>query len=1560
MTLGKRVYTWLPFQIGAVLVVALAMGAVVLSALERRFLNAAGETLSLAAADIADKLDLVLYERSGDVQALAKSSVRPLAAGDVQALSANLAAVQNAYPIYLWLAVTDKNGRVVASTDAVSRGKDVSGRPWFVAARGGGGLHVGSPRVCEGIQGAMNIAFSMPIIAPDDAFLGVVTAHVGLPALLDLFPRTVRIFKSEHSIIGDVEWELLNQDGSILSESAPQAEAAPNLLDLKVPSARLSLDPAARPGYVEESHTRRRVQVITGYARTNGYGPFTSPLLGVLIRENKSNVLAPIHGFLLKLGTAGAAILLPLLAMLLWTSIRLRSEWLAAVEAERIMRESEDRFRVTFEQAAVGVAHVSPSGRWLRVNQRLCDIVGYSRDELLKLRFQDITHPDDLPLDLDHVRKMLGAEIAAYSMEKRYIRKDGVPVWINLTVSLVRDSSGQPDYFISVIEDIASRKSAEEQLHQLSAELEERVAERTMQLQEAVRSRDAEIAERKRAAATLQDSVVRTQRQGSALTALTKTHALKPDDPDLPLHRITETAAETLGVARASIWQYNQDHTAIHCIDLYDLPGNRHLADGELRAADYPAYFDAMANSDIIDASDAHSDPRTCQFSEGYLRPLGIGAMLDAPIQFQGGTYGILCHEHVGPARTWTQDEKTFALAVANLISLQLEEQARSQAADALRQSEARFRSLIEKSTDMISVLAPDGTIRYESPSVSQLLGYGPDELIGKPIFGFLHPDDLQTARAALAEALATPDMPHTIEVRFRSRAGEWRVLEATGRSTKDNAGTLSVILNSRDTTERKQAESELYQSREMLRLIIDNIPQFVFWKDRNLNYLGCNTLFARVAGLAGPSDISGKSDFDLSWKELADLYRADDRAVMDTNIPKLNFEEPLAGTATPWVIKTSKVPLRDAEGQVIGVLGIFEDITERKLAEEALRVSEERFRTIFDQAPLGIALIDSLTGRIYAVNPRFAQIAGRSIEEMTRIDWMSITHPDDVQKDLDNMALLNTGKISGFQMEKRYLRPSGDAVWINMTIAPVTTADRTQRRHLCMIEDITERKQTEEALRQSQARQALLIRSVPIVLYSAHPGGTYGGTWVSDNIEDITGFTARQFVNDPDLWISRLHPDDREAAIEASRRAVESGFSSTEYRWQCADGQYRWLLDQSVLVTNQAEDKELIGMWLDITERRQAEEALREAEAKFRTLVEQPLLGFYIIGDNGRVAYTNAKLAELFGYSQRELEAVDPVSLTAEPDRERIATNIRRRLAGEPLPPTYTFKAFRKDGKVMDMEVYATRAELHGRPAVIGILRDVTELNRLEAESRRLERLASWGQLLGGIAHELKNPLFILSGHLQLFKERLEEARNPGLAGDFKKIEEAAKRIVVITEHFLHLARPATSKRQHCSIRSLLENTMDALSHELARHHVSSVMLVDDSLPEIWTDPKLLREVFHHLIVNAIEAMAQIHGQRTLTVTAAQIDGAIDVRIQDNGPGIHLDQHTKIFEPFFTTKPADQATGLGLWIVRSNLMVLQGSVRLESEPGKGATFIVRLPLLGEPADLSSARDGEA
>jgi PAS domain S-box-containing protein len=146
-------------------------------------------------------------------------------------------------------------------------------------------------------------------------------------------------------------------------------------------------------------------------------------------------------------------------------NMQLNLEGMVAKRTAEVI-ESEQRFRATFEQAAVGVAHVSPDGKFLRLNQKFCDIVGYSQEEMLDLTFQDITHSDDLDIDLEYVRQLLDREIESYSMDKRYYRKDGSIVWVSLTVSLVFDKGGNPKYFVSVIQDISERKQAEETLRQ--------------------------------------------------------------------------------------------------------------------------------------------------------------------------------------------------------------------------------------------------------------------------------------------------------------------------------------------------------------------------------------------------------------------------------------------------------------------------------------------------------------------------------------------------------------------------------------------------------------------------------------------------------------------------------------------------------------------------------------------------------------------------------------------------------------------------------------------------------------------------------------------------------------------------------------------------------------------------------------------------------------------------------------------------------------------------------------------------------------------------------------
>ncbi len=207
------------------------------------------------------------------------------------------------------------------------------------------------------------------------------------------------------------------------------------------------------------------------------------------------------------------------------------------------LAESEERFRATFEQAAVGIAHVSPGGRFLRINPGFCDIVGYSRREMLRRTFQDITHPDDLDTDLENVHRLLAGEIDTYSMEKRYIRQNGETVWVQLTVSLVRNRAGEPQWFVSVIKDITERKQAEEQLQQYQQRLKALASQLTI----------AEERERRRIAADLHDHV----QQSLAAARLQLAAARKPTSPaklTAALDGISESLREALEDTRQLVF----------------------------------------------------------------------------------------------------------------------------------------------------------------------------------------------------------------------------------------------------------------------------------------------------------------------------------------------------------------------------------------------------------------------------------------------------------------------------------------------------------------------------------------------------------------------------------------------------------------------------------------------------------------------------------------------------------------------------------------------------------------------------------------------------------------------------------------------------------------------------------------------------------------------------------------------------------------------------------------------------------------------------------------------
>ncbi|MDO8464282.1 MAG: PAS domain S-box protein [Gallionella sp.] len=402
----------------------------------------------------------------------------------------------------------------------------------------------------------------------------------------------------------------------------------------------------------------------------------------------------------------------------------------------------------------------------------------------------------------------------------------------------------------------------------------------------------------------------------------------------------------------------------------------------------------------------------------------------------------------------------------------------RKQAEEKLRASEQKFMRLFMEIPIPLGVADKEGIIAYFNNKFTEVFGYTVDDVPTLNEWWLkAYPDEtyrrwvLDNWSDAVAKAAKEGKSVESAEYRVTCKNGAERIVIIGGSPVA--SGVLAIF---NDITERKRSEETLLSmtktlraSQQLLDSIVEHIPVMVFVKSASdLRFELFNRAGEELLGYSR-SDLLGKGDYDFWPKEQGDWFTAADRKVLAsegiTEIP----EEPIqTASGETRYLHTWKVALRDENGEPTHLLGISVDITERKQAEELLRINQTRFSTIFNQAPSGIALIDSFTGKFYEVNPRYAEIAGRTIEELTAIDWMSITHPDDLQEDLDNMALLNAGKIPGFRMDKRYLRPDGSIVWINMTIAPLRGEKDISPRHLAMIDDITERKEYEEELKRS------------------------------------------------------------------------------------------------------------------------------------------------------------------------------------------------------------------------------------------------------------------------------------------------------------------------------------------------------------------------------------------------------------------------------------------------------------------------------------------------------------
>ena len=884
-----------------------------------------------------------------------------------------------------------------------------------------------------------------------------------------------------------------------------------------------------------------------------------------------------------------------------------------------------------------------------------------------------------------------------------------------------------------------------------------------------------------------------------------------------------------------------------------------------------------------------------------------------------------------------------------------------------LRKSEEKYRLLAENATDIVWTLdSKTMKFTYISPSLQKIRGYTSAELMELPLDKTMTPDSYARAVTVLGEELerdsepgVQPDRIRLLEFRELCKDGSIIDTEARIKFLRDAHGVPTGLLGiTRDITERKKAQKELHESREMLQIVLDTIPAGVFWKDRNSVYLGANRTWLGAAGLKSSHEVVGKTDYDLPWGEdEADFYREHDRRVMESGIPEHDVIETYTRTdgKLAWA-KTNKVPLRDMEGAVVGILGTFEDITERKQAQEALRKSEEQYRAVFDNAGIGIDLLDR-DGKIVKMNPALLHLLGYREEELSQRSFLEITHPDDREISNRNLEALVTGGTDSYRLEKRYLRKDGSIVWVDLWTSTVRGANGEHAGTVGVIQDITQRKRAEAALKESEEKFRNVVENMQDVFYRTDMQGTI--TMISpsgpgmigyDSVDQIIGLNVgKDFYKNSD-------ERDRLLGLLQEKGSV-SDFEAELVR---KDG-------NSIIVSTNSHvyyDKSgnplgVEGVFNDITARKHAEQALRESEKKYRSLFEDSIDAIYMTTTDGTLFEANQAFMDLFGYRKEELIGQSILVIYSDPGDQKV---FRQIIDEQGFVKDYSIRFLRKDGTEID-GVITFRVQLDREERIVGyrgIIRDQTEHNNLQKQLLEAQKMEAVGTLAGGIAHDFNNLLTVVMGFSELLLAE-KDPKQPDY-GDLQKISHAARSGAELVQRLLMFSRRSEPKlvlmnpnRQILQIEKLMRRTIPKM--------VEIKLELSADLPDINADVSQMEQVLINLAVNARDAMPD-GGKLTMRTDVVKLDeeycrAHIDaepgdyvlLEVLDTGHGMEKETVEHIFEPFFTTKELGRGTGLGLAMVYGIVRQHNGHITVHSEIGKGTTFKVYLPAVPTEAE---------
>lgn len=672
-------------------------------------------------------------------------------------------------------------------------------------------------------------------------------------------------------------------------------------------------------------------------------------------------------------------------------------------------------------------------------------------------------------------------------------------------------------------------------------------------------------------------------------------------------------------------------------------------------------------------------------------------------------------------------------------------------------------------------------------------------------------------------------------------------------------------------------------------------------------------------------------------------------------------------------------------------------------------RERDHRLRTLFEDAPLGFAVVDR-SGRILEANARFRELLVRTEAELEGLTFREITHPDDARLSSELFDQLLEGRLPGYTYEKRYLRPDGDTVHARTTVRRVTAdrADEAGVFAMAVIEDITERKQAEREVaylhRELQIREEryrTLVTNVPGAIYRREIAPPHRIRFVSDAVLDIVGVDAASLMDRRASFLDLVHPDDRDLVSELARGDISIGESYVlDYRVMTAGGEVRWVQDRGRAIAGRiGADAELFdGIVSDITQRKLAEQRLREHELRERTrqqerehldAIEGLTRASLAVNSPMRLAEMLDTIAEtarqVIGARQAVIvttpdgdaeavvsESVDPE--TDEPGHVAVPAP-RSRLHGELfderrtvrrtggdvvddlqpvqgdvlLPPRGFLAAplIARDGHPIGLLALSDKDRGPFRASDEALVSQLAQTAAVAIEKARLAELAAVreaarfrDELMAGMSHDMQTPLSAIVGTARMLRED-PDAPTAERVVLYDVLTRQSARLHTLVQQFLDHARLEADRPLVVRPRRVDLHAALGYTQRLFQHQREVVVDVPDDAPAVEADPDRLQQVLGNLVSNAITFSTD-----AVQLTASWDDLDVHIEVVDHGIGMDADDLANLFGKFHRGSNAEgtHGTGLGLYVSRAVAEAMHGSLMAASTPGEGSRFRLTLP----------------